>query len=297
MLYHYTSLSSFESILLEAKTHGHMCFWATRYDCFADTEELKLGVETIRRLLPEVEKDLPQDRQIAHLFDWNEIRDNKNLPYPYIVSFTSRPDNEHMWKNYANMDGVAMEIDNKHTVSIPDTPVIDLATCVYADDKSDTSILEVLKDGYEKVAYAALSGPLKDFAFMLLKDYPQTFVMIIATGLLSFAAPRIKRADNYKVEEETRAIIPLPTSKYISLIDGFDDIISKYGLSPSEIRALAAKEKSRKRENGSAVFYRELHLPINLLKGVYVKSQMGKEQVESFLKGNGIVVPVKLMIN
>ena len=59
-----------------------MCFWATRYDCFADTDEFKLGVETIRRLLPEMEKELQPDRQIAPLFDWNEIKDNKNLPYP-----------------------------------------------------------------------------------------------------------------------------------------------------------------------------------------------------------------------
>ena len=55
-----------------------MCFWATRYDCFADKEELKLGVETIKRLLPQVEKSLPSDRQIASSFDWGKIRGNEN---------------------------------------------------------------------------------------------------------------------------------------------------------------------------------------------------------------------------
>ena len=81
MLYHYTSFDALKNILRYAKSQEQMCFWATRYDCFADTDEFKLGVETIRRLLPEMEKELQPDRQIAPLFDWNEIKDNKNLDY------------------------------------------------------------------------------------------------------------------------------------------------------------------------------------------------------------------------
>lgn len=76
MLYHYTSFDALKNILRYAKSQEQMCFWATRYDCFADTDEFKLGVETIRRLLPEMEKELQPDRQIAPLFDWNEIKDN-----------------------------------------------------------------------------------------------------------------------------------------------------------------------------------------------------------------------------
>ena len=55
MLYHYTSFDALKNILRYAKSQEQMCFWATRYDCFADTDEFKLGVETIRRLLPEME--------------------------------------------------------------------------------------------------------------------------------------------------------------------------------------------------------------------------------------------------
>lgn len=58
MLYHYTTLPAFKSILRDAKTKEQMCFWATRYDCFADENEYRLGVETIQRLLPEIEKEL-----------------------------------------------------------------------------------------------------------------------------------------------------------------------------------------------------------------------------------------------
>ena len=63
MLYHYTSFDALKNILRYAKSQEQMCFWATRYDCFADTDEFKLGVETIRRLLPEMEKELQPDRQ------------------------------------------------------------------------------------------------------------------------------------------------------------------------------------------------------------------------------------------
>ena len=96
MLYHYTNIFAMKSILRDVETKGLMCFWATRYDCFADKKEYRLGVETIRRLLPEIEKGLQEDRQIAQDFDWKRIEENVNLPYPYIVSFTARPDNEYM---------------------------------------------------------------------------------------------------------------------------------------------------------------------------------------------------------
>lgn len=48
--------------------------------------------------MPEVEKDMQPDRRIAPMFDWEQIKDNKNLPYPYVVSFSARPDNEYMWR-------------------------------------------------------------------------------------------------------------------------------------------------------------------------------------------------------
>ena len=111
-----------------------------------------------------MEKELQPDRQIAPLFDWNEIKDNKNLPYPYIVSFTSRTDNDYMWKKYAKTDGVVMAIDDK--------------------------LVDMLHEEYANIGYGLLGGPQKNMAFRLLKGYPQFFVKLIAIGLLSLAAPR-----------------------------------------------------------------------------------------------------------
>ena len=42
MLYHYTSFDALKNILRYAKSQEQMCFWATRYDCFADTDEINL---------------------------------------------------------------------------------------------------------------------------------------------------------------------------------------------------------------------------------------------------------------
>lgn len=270
-----------------------MCFWATRYDCFADAEEFKLGVETIRRLLPEVEKDLPADRRIAPMFDWDEIKDNKNLPYPYVVSFTSRPDNDYMWREYAKENGVVLEIDNTETVEVPGTPMLRLASCIYADGSNDDKLTEMLRQEYTEVGYRILGGPQKELAFALLKDYPQLFVKLIASGLLFVTAPRIKSAKDYRMEEETRAIIPLPVPSYNALIKGYDETISQFGLDPMELRTLVANEHRRERVDGSTVYYREMHLPKHLLKGVYVKNEATRKEVGRFLAELGLDIPVK----
>lgn len=293
MLYHYTTIPAFRSILRDAVTRGQMCFWATRYDCFSDTEEFKLGVETIRRLLPEVEKEMPTDRRIALMFDWNEIKDNKNLPYPYVVSFTSRPVNDYMWREYAKEDGVVLEIDDTVSVDVPDAPMLRLASCIYADGNSDDKLTEMLRQEYTEVGYRILGGPQKELAFALLKDYPQLFVKLIASGLLFVTAPRIKSAKDYWMEEETRAIISLPVPSYNALIEGYDEVISKFGLNPTELRAMVANENTRLKDNGSTVFYRELHLPIHLFKSVYIKTEATREEVGRFFAEVGLDIPVR----
>ena len=125
MLYHYTSKSALESILRESPSDQGICFWATRFDCFGDHEEYKLGIETIRRLLPKIESSLLPDRQIAHLFEWNEISNNKSYFWPYVISFTSKFDNDYMWKEYGdNGKGVVLALDDSKAVSVEETPLL-----------------------------------------------------------------------------------------------------------------------------------------------------------------------------
>lgn len=295
MLYHYTSLAALMSILRDAKTQSQICFWATRYDCFADKEEFKLGIETIKRLLPQVEKDLQPDRQIAALFDWNMIEWNANLPFPYIVSFTSRPNNEYMWNEYAKNDGIVMEIDNTQPAKIPDAPLLRLSSCLYVDEDPDEEIVEMIRQEYTKMGYGLLSGPHKEFSFGLLSEYPQVFVNLIAFAMLSFVAPLIKGSKGYSQEEETRAIISLPKPVYNSIVGDYKDAIIKTGLFPSNVFTIIDNECSRYRSDGSIVYYRELHLPVKLLKGVYVRNPKNKKSVESLFKGMELSIPVTQM--
>ena len=81
MLYHYTSIQALEGILRESPSEKGLCFWASRYDCFGDKEEYKIGIETIKALLPKVENRLQSDRQVASSFDWDSIKENKCCPF------------------------------------------------------------------------------------------------------------------------------------------------------------------------------------------------------------------------
>lgn len=168
-----------------------------------------------------------------------------------------------------------------------------LVSCIYADGSTDDKLTEMLRQEYEDVAYRILGGPKKEFAFDLLKDFPQKFVKLIAAGLLLVTAPRIKNVNDYWMEEETRAIIPLPIPSYNTLIEGYDEIISKLGFDPMDLRTLVANECARQKEDGSVVFYRKMHLPIHLLKGVYVKKEATMEAVRRFFAELGLNIPVR----
>lgn len=196
-----------ESILRDAKTKGQICFWPTRYDCFADEKEYRLGVETIRRLLPELEKELQVDRRVAQAFDWKLIEGNVNLPYPYIVSFTARPDNEYMWNEYAkDEDVVLLEIDDSVFVPNKEMTMMMSKPCLYVGLLSDEVLSKEIQKEYTFGSLAMLKRPMSKDAFELLEKYPQAFVRLIATYLLAFIATRIKGKD-YSKEEETRVII------------------------------------------------------------------------------------------
>ena len=77
----FNSFDSLKGICRASSTDEGLCFWATRFDCFGDREEYKLGISVIKRLLPELEKRLQPDRRIASSFEWDEIigRDSRKL--------------------------------------------------------------------------------------------------------------------------------------------------------------------------------------------------------------------------
>ena len=281
MLYHYTTIPAMRSILRDAGTKGQICFWATRYDCFADEKEYRLGVDTIRRLLPEIEKELQEDRRVAQDFDWKLIEGNENLPYPYIVSFTARPDNEYMWNVYAKDDGVVLEIDDSVFVPNKEMTMIMSKPCLYAGLLSDEELTKEIQNEYTFGALAMLKGSMSKDAFELLGKHPQAFVRLIATYLLAFVATRIKGKDYFK-EEETRVIIQSQLPIIAEFVKDNQDIIKNaLHMDPDELIQAMLQQRTRQRGD-KVIFYRDFYMPVDLLRAVYTKSEY-YEQVKTFI--------------
>lgn len=294
MLYHYTTIPAMESILKDAVTRGTMCFWATRYDCFVDKEEYRLGVETIRRLLPMVEQELPQDRRVAQDFDWKLIEGNVNLPYPYIVSLSARPDNEYMWSEYAKKDGVVLEIDDSAFVPNQELTMMMSKPCLYAGLLSDEELTKCIQDEYTFGGLTLLKGPMSKDAFELLEKHPQAFVRLIATYLLAFVATRIK-GKGYRKEEETRVIVQSQLPEIAEFVKANRDIIQNaLHLDPDALAQAMQQEKERQKGD-KTIYYRDLCLPITLLRAVYTQPEYHEQVKDAIQRLVPEEIPVRVI--
>ena len=293
--YHYTSLSAFSSILQNTPVKDkEICFWATRYDCFVDETEYVHGIDKLRPVLEKFEEHsgLQQDKKISPLFRPTDIISALGLPVPYVISMCDRRDNIYLWKNYAeNCDGVALELEFKSLRGCYEVALCSIESCIYDSRISNEDLFKLVEDKFFDGAGQMLSGWFKDYAIKLLKENPESFVKIIAIYLLAFVAPRFKK-DDFLNEEETRIIIFSPKSEYNNLFDG---VLCPDQLKPiiDAVQRFVAEEKQRS-DNGN--FYREIFMPISVLKRVYVKKQTQKEKVEKILSEKGYAhIPVELM--
>lgn len=287
MLYHYTSWDSLKGICRDSSSDQGLCFWATRFDCFGDKEEYKLGVSVIKRLLPELEKRLQPDRRIASSFEWDEIIGNDTLPFPYVVSFTDKKDNEYMWDHYAcHGKGVVIAIDDSQRIVNEYTKNYYMRKCLYLGETSDADLFKEIEDEYFNAAFAALTGPQKAFALALLSANPQVFVAIVGRYLLSYVATRIK-GERYSKEQETRLILAAPRQEMIPMADRFKEVFKQFTADVDGYEAMMRSERIRRRETGEAVYYQEMYLPGSVLKHVYVRDKGLIEQVSGILRERG----------
>ena len=289
MLYHYTSIQALEGILRESPSEKGLCFWASRYDCFGDKEEYKIGIETIKALMPKVENKLQSDRRVASSFDWDSIKENKMLPMPYVISLTKRCDNDHMWENYADHGhGVVLALDETKEVSFEGMPhMIMLKPCLYKGKVSDEELFKEIETEYFNGASSMLTRPNKELAFGLLKYYPPVFVKLIAMYLLAYAAPRIKEKKYYR-EEEVRVIIPSqrPNSEVLFLLDQFKKA-KILDINIVDMVHMVKDEKRREKRSGEFVYYREMYLPSTVLNKVYIKDAEQLSIIENILAHKG----------
>ncbi len=287
MLFHYTSFETLKSIVRKPSSDKGLCFWASRFDCFGDKDEYKLGISTIKRLLPLLEMRLQPDRRIAPAFEWEEIYKNETLPFPYIVSFTDRNDNNYMWENYAcKGKGVAIELDDTQRIVNKYTKHLVVKKCIYLGENTDEELYKEIENEYINSAFAALSSQHKNIAFALLSKYPQLFVALIGRYLLSYVAPRIKGRP-YHMEEETRAILAAPRREVEKYFKDIEGIIKAFPDDMRSYKHFMKSEKTRTRPNGETVYYQEIFLPANILKKVYVKDATLVKQAEEVLEDKG----------
>ena len=287
MLYHYTSFDSLKGICRAPSTDKGLCFWATRFDCFGDREEYKLGISVIKQLLPELEKRVQPDRRIASSFEWDEIISNETLPFPYVVSFSDKKDNEYMWEHYACQGkGVVIALDDSRQIVNEYTKTYYLRKCLYMGDKSDVELFKEIEDEYFNAAFAALTGPRNELALAFLLTNPQLFVAIVGRYLLSYVATRIK-GERYSKEQETRLILAAPRQEMIPMVERFKDVFKQFSVDVDGYEAIMRSEKIRRRENGEAVYYQEVYLPGSILREIYVKDEGLMEQVSVVLRNKG----------
>ena len=294
--YHYTSLKALNGILQNDKAgKKRLCFWATRYDCFEDKDEYLLGIDCLGKCLSDLEEhyNLQKDKRIAAYFKRELIAGKKNLPFPYVISITSRRDNLYMWENYADHNnGVVLEIDiPQKNHEFRELILYDLEKCIYVESATDKTLQKFVDSSYVNTAWMFLSRG-KENATALLKSYPQIFVQFIGVYMLAFFAPRIKRKKFCK-EEETRIILSIPPQEFAYFVYsnlGFLQNMFKNLHSNLDVKDIAntiAQEKSRLRTNNTVCYYREFYLPKESLLRIITLSSESKIQAENILQQKG----------
>ncbi len=294
--YHYTSLEALNGILQNDKaSKKRLCFWATRYDCFEDKEEYLLGIDCLGKCLSDLEEhcNLQKDRRIAANFKRELIAGKKNLPFPYVVSITSRNDNLYMWENYANHNnGVVLEIDiPQKNYEFREPILYDLEKCIYVESATDKKLSKLVDSSYIDTAWMFLTRG-KENAIAILKSYPQIFVQFIGVCMLAFFAPRIKRKKFYK-EEETRIILSIPPQEYAHFAYSNLELLQNMfrnlqsNLEVKDIANTIAQEKSRLRANNTTCYYRDFYLPKESLLRILTLNNESKIQAENILRQKG----------
>lgn len=196
-----------------------------------------------------------------------------------------------MWQKYADKNqGVVMEFEFPNPRGFYEAALYSIESCIYDSSISPNEMEELVKAKYMEMAIIMFGGN-KEFAITLLRDNPVAFVQFIAMYLLAFVAPRFKK-DIFLKEEETRIIIASPKKEYNGLLDnvscpvGFEPILEM-------IRKFVDCEKQRPDNNN---FFREIFMPISVLKRVYVKEDKQKHDVQEILRERGLEnVPVDVM--
>lgn len=149
MIYHYTPISSTQSILQQDRIH----LWATNYQNLDDPLEFKWAKEFI----------FPKMKNIASELGCQFDEDFK--AYPYTISFCTNPDDLTLWKLYTNWGkGIQLGFDyselEKTGDKQKDYPDI-IQSCLYANKENIEIQIKAAWKIY-KERYSSINMPLND---------------------------------------------------------------------------------------------------------------------------------------
>jgi len=123
VIYHYTSLTTFQSIIDSVFTEDsikQLILRATQIEYLNDDMEFNKGAELLTEIIEnyEVKNEIPQGNRKSHhitVKNWKEAtRFGKMFSSPFIVSFSENRDNLPMWNTYGNNGfGVALGFDKE----------------------------------------------------------------------------------------------------------------------------------------------------------------------------------------
>lgn len=211
ILYHYTSLEAFKSIIDSRKMR------ASRYDQMNDHGELQFGVEHLLHSL-EMRNVSDEDSKYAE-FLTEGIQSFRSHAFDvYVLSLSAAGDNLEQWRAYCPSGGIAIGFDPKKVLKgfltdvtrragggpienpIRPDPSNQLLKCKYSrKDGTFSSPLQLTDKFFEKNIYAA--------AFQRMHNYPGMRDVFIATLSASIyrAICTIKHGA-YKAEKEWRSV-------------------------------------------------------------------------------------------
>lgn len=223
--YHYTSKNALIGILRKNSSVGQeICLWATRYDCFEDTEEYSGGLNLLHDYLVnyEAKHSIPNQKRLSHYFKAESILGNINIQSPYIVSLSKRPDNDYMWESYAdNNNGVVLvfDADELKRISLDKSMLCFFKDCrylKYTTQQEWMNLLELeISHAQENVMQSMILHHVSPNVIARFDSRP-----LIAMLLLAKFAAVVKRG-KYEKEEESRIIVTTAQQEFKDRIESY----------------------------------------------------------------------------
>lgn len=282
--YHYTSKNAISGILRKNSPNGQeICLWVTRYDCFEDTEEYSGGIKLLHDYLVnyEAKHSIPNQNRLSYYFKEESIAGNINIPSPYIASLSKRPDNDYMWKKYAdNNNGVVLALDANELkkISLDQSMLWFLKDCKYLKYTTQQEWMKLLESEISvveaNVKQSLFLHHVSPNVIARFDSRPLKAMLLLA----NFAAV-VKRSD-YVNEEETRIIVTAAQQEFKERIENYIRNNSiKNPFNPywfDEILYCTQRENTRLGKNGQQIRYREVYFPKSALKKIIVKKNPEK---------------------